>query len=154
MPEKNAPFTMENVMQRIIELRGQRIMLDSDLAALYGVDTKTVIRAVKRNILRFPKDFMFQLNNGEWETLKSLDGAPNARGVRRFPPLAFTEHGILMLSTVLGSSRAREMNLLIIRTFVWLRQTVPVYQEAASDLREIIAALQRLIVSKAKKSGH
>ncbi|MDR0826683.1 MAG: ORF6N domain-containing protein [Desulfovibrio sp.] len=161
MSDDITPFTIESVIQRICELRGQRVMLDSDLAVLYGVETRYIPRAVKRNPGRFPPDFAFQLSDEEFDSLRSTFGISNkGRGGRRFAPYAFTEHGALMLSSVLNSTRADEISLLIIRAFVWMRQTVPAYQKIAeklteleqtvaghdSAIREIIQALQHLMM--------
>ncbi|MDR0827148.1 MAG: ORF6N domain-containing protein [Desulfovibrio sp.] len=137
MSDDITPFTMESVIQRICELRGQRVMLDSDLAVLYGVETGALVRAVKRNIERFPDDFMFQLTDQEWENLRCQFGISSLWGGRRSAPYAFTEHGTLMLSGVLKSPRATEINVLVVRAFVWLRQTVPAYQEIANKLAEL-----------------
>lgn len=136
-------FTLDTVVRRIVEFRGQRVMLDSDLAVLYGVETKYIVRAVKRNPGRFPEDFMFQLSKEEWESLRCQFGTSNVRGGRRYAPYVFTEHGALMLSSVLDSTRAVEISILIIRAFVWLRQTVPAYQELASKLMELESAVTR-----------
>ena len=152
---------LDAIAQRIFEIRGQRVMLDADLAALYGVETRYIPRAVKRNPGRFPPDFAFQLSLGEWDSLKSTFGISNkGRGGIRFAPYAFTEHGTLMLSSVLNSTRADEISLLIVRAFVWLRQAVPAYKELAAkvaelenavgqnsaDIKAIVQALQQLIV--------
>ena len=139
----DAVLTLDTVVRRILELRGQRVMLDSDLAVLYGVETKYIVRAVKRNQGRFPADFMFQLSRDEWDSLRCQTGTSNGRGGRRYAPYAFTEHGALMLSSVLDSTRADEISLLIIRAFVWLRQTVPAYQELAAKLMELESAVTR-----------
>ena len=141
--------TMDAIVQRIFELRGQRVMLDSDLAVLYGVETKALVRAVKRHIDRFPEDFMFQLSPDEWEILRRQFGASSLRsqnvtsshGGRRYAPYAFTEHGALMLSSVLNSPRAKEISVLIIRAFVWLRQTIPAYKELAAKVAELESAV-------------
>jgi hypothetical protein len=143
MPEAPAVFTLETVVQRIFELREQRVMVDADLAVLYGVETKALLQAVKRNPGRFPTDFMFRLSDDEWSSLRSQFVTSNSRGGRRYAPYAFTEHGALMLSSVLKSARAEEISLLIIRAFVWLRQTVPAYQELAVKLAELESAVTR-----------
>ena len=138
----DAVFTLDTVVRRIVELRGQRVMLDSDLAVLYGVETKVLLQAVKRNPARF-EGFIFQLTNGEWDSLRSQIVTSNGRGGRRYAPYAFTEHGALMLSSVLNSSRAVEISRLIIRAFVWLRQAVPDHQELAAKLMELESAVAR-----------
>jgi len=144
MPDIQQTFTLDAIAQRIFELRGQRVMLDADLAALYGVATGDLIQAVKRNKERFPDDLMFQLSSEEWESLKSqIVISKKGRGGRRFAPYAFTEHGALMLSSVLKSARAVEISLLIIRAFVWLRQAVPAYKELADKVTELEDAVRK-----------
>src|SRR5438128_1542318 len=115
-----APLTIE---RKIVLLRGERVMLDADLAALYGVETKMVTRAVRRNRTRFPPDFMFQLTADEAASLRIQSGTSKpGRGGRRYLPYAFTEHGVAMLSSVLRSPRAVLVNIEIIRAFVRLRR--------------------------------
>ena len=133
-------FTVDAIVQRIFELRGQRVMLDADLAVLYGVETKNLVKAAKRNLDRFPEDFMFQLDASEWENLRCQIGT-SSHGGRRYAPYAFTEHGALMLSSVLNSQRAKEISILIIRAFVWLRQTIPAYKELAAKVAELESAV-------------
>lgn len=112
----------EQVERRIYTVRGQNVLLDSDLAELYGVDTRTLNQAVRRNISRFPSDFMFQLTDEENKGLISQIVISNAgRGGRRKPTYAFTEQGIAMLSSVLRSERAVQVNIAIMRAFVGLR---------------------------------
>ncbi len=108
------------IIQKIHFLRGQRVMLDKDLAALYKVDTKRLNEQVRRNIDRFPKDFMFQLTSKEFSNLKSQNATSSWGGIRKLP-YAFSEHGILMLSGVLNSSIAIKVNIQIIRLFVKMR---------------------------------
>ena len=136
-------FTMDAIVQRIFELRGQRVMLDADLAVLYGVETRYIPRAVKRNSGRFPPDFAFRLSPEEWANLKSTFGISNSWGGRRHAPYVFTEHGALMLSSALNSTRADEISLLIVRAFVWLRQAVPAYKELAVKVAELENAVGR-----------
>lgn len=114
----------ERIQQCIYLLRRQKVMLDSDLAMLYGVETKALVRAVKRNAERFPVDFMFQLTREEYDGfLRCQFGTSNTgRGGRRYLPYAFTEQGVAMLSSVLTSQRAVEVNIAIVRTFVKLRE--------------------------------
>jgi hypothetical protein len=121
-------FSVDAVAQRIFALRGQRVMLDSDLAVLYGVPSKALLQAVKRNAAKF-EDFVFQLTAEEWASLRSqLVTSKKGRGGRRFAPYAFTEHGALMLSSVLTSARATEISRMVIRAFVWLRLFVKVFR--------------------------
>ncbi len=114
------PAAVERIEQAILVLRGHKVMLDSDLAALYEVPTKALVQAVKRNLERFPKDFMFQLTNQELAILRSQI-VTSSWGGRRSPPYAFTEQGVAMLSSVLNSPRAVAVNIEIMRAFVRLR---------------------------------
>ena len=121
-------------------IRGHKVILDSDLASLYGVTTKALVQAVKRNIDRFPTDSMFQLTPEEFGRLRSQTVTSNAgRGGRRTPPYAFTEQGIAMLSSVLRSPRAIHVNIEIMRTFVKLRAMLASHE----DLSRKLAALER-----------
>ena len=140
----DAVFTLDTVVRRIVEFRGQRVMLDTDLAVLYGVETRYIPRAVNRNPGKFPPDFAFQLSLEEWDSLRSTFGiSKGGRGGRRYAPYVFTEHGALMLSSVLNSPRADEISILIVRAFVWMRQTVPAYQEIAEKLMELESSVAR-----------
>ena len=137
MPDIQPAIALDAIAQRIFEIRGQRVMLDADLAALYGVLNKALLQAVKRNPDRFD-DFVFQLSHDEWASLRSQFVTSNTgRGGRRSTPYAFTEHGALMLSSVLNSARAKEVSRMIIRSFVWMRQAVPAYKELAAKLAEL-----------------
>ncbi|MEK7850310.1 MAG: ORF6N domain-containing protein [Deltaproteobacteria bacterium] len=122
----------------ILLIRGQKVMLDSDLAELYDVETKVLIQAVKRNIDRFPSDFMFQLTNQEVIGLRSqfVTSKPG-RGGRRYPPYAFTEQGVTMLSSILKSKKAIEVNILIMRAFVKLREMIASNKDLAIKLEEL-----------------
>jgi hypothetical protein len=123
---------------RIFVLREQRVMLDSDLAELYGVQTKVLVQAVKRNLFRFPADFMFQLENQDVVALRSHFVTSNTgRGGRRTPPYAFTEQGVAMLSSVLNSSRAIAVNIEIMRTFVRVRELAATHGDLATRLNEL-----------------
>ncbi|MCC7502777.1 MAG: ORF6N domain-containing protein [Flavobacteriales bacterium] len=108
----------EAIAARIHWIRGQKVMLDEDLALLYQVATKRLNERVKRNVERFPDDFMFILEDEEWGVLRSQIATSKGRGGRRYPPMAFTEHGVLMLSSVLNSERAIAVNIRIMRVFV------------------------------------
>jgi len=132
-----ALIPLEVIEQRILLVRGQKVMLDADLAALYGVETKQLVRAVKRNILRFPEDFMFQLSNDEFENLRYHFGTSSHWGGRRYPPYAFTEHGVAMLSSVLNSPRAVQVNIQIMRTFAKLREIMSQHKDLARRLDEL-----------------
>ncbi len=115
--------TDELVLNKIYFIREQKVMLDEDLAVLYGVSTKRLNEQVSRNIGRFPEDFMFKLTDEEYETLRS-QFATSKKGGRRYLPHVFTEHGVLMLSSVLNSQQAIEVNIQIMRIFTRIRQTL------------------------------
>ena len=134
---KTEKLVPELVSQRIHYLRGQKVMLDSDLAFLYNVETRVLVQAVKRNASRFPSDFMFQLTNEEWAALRSQNVISKERGGRRYLPYVFTEHGTLMLSSILNSETAIEVGLVIVRTFVQLREILSTHKELAIKLEEL-----------------
>ena len=155
-PAEQLPVPLELVERRIHLMRGQKVMLDSDLAELYQVPTKRLNEAVKRNLDRFPQDFMFQLNKEELENLRSQIATSNpgagaaslrlqsaisnvGRGGRRYLPFAFTEHGVAMLSSVLSSPRAVQMNIVIIRAFVRLRQVLASHKDLARKIEQMDA---------------
>jgi len=127
------------IQSRILALREQRVMLDADLAQLYGVETRALVQAVKRNLARFPADFMFQLSAEEWAALRSQSVISNTegRGGRRTAPYAFTEQGVAMLSSVLGSPRAIAVNIEIMRTFVRVRALAATHGDLAKRLAEL-----------------
>jgi hypothetical protein len=126
------------IQTRILVLREQRVMVDADLAQLYGVETRVLVQAVKRNLSRFPKDFMFQLSAQEFEELRSQTVISNpGRGGRRTAPYAFTEQGVAMLSSVLGSARAIAVNIEIMRTFVRVRALAAAHGALAKRLNEL-----------------
>ena len=118
---KKVVITDEVVLNKIYLIKGQKVMLDSDLAELYSVETKQLKRAVRRNIGRFPRDFMFELTIGEFKNLKSQIGTSSWGGIR-YSPMAFTEQGVAMLSSILNSERAVLMNIHIIRVFTKMRE--------------------------------
>lgn len=130
-------LTTGKIEQRIYLIRDLSVMLDSDLAELYGVQTGAVVRQVKRNLKRFPEDFMFQLTDIEWESLKCQIGISNGRGGRRYAPYVFTEQGVAMLSSVLGSDRAVEINIQIMRAFVKLRELMTTHKDLARKIEEL-----------------
>ena len=127
---------VEAIEQKILFVRGHRVMLDRDLAALYGVGTRDLNKAVSRNLERFPDDFMFQLEKKEFENLMFQFGTSSWGGTRKVP-YVFTEHGILMLSSVLRSQRAIDVNIQIMRAFVKLRQLLNTHIELARKLEEL-----------------
>lgn len=129
----------ETIEKKILLLRGEKVMLDTDLAALYGVETRVLVQAVKRNIERFPDDFMFQLSKEEADFLKSqIVTLKRGRGQhRKYLPYVFTEHGVAMLSSVLRSQRAIQVNIEIMRAFVRLRRILAENAELARRLDEL-----------------
>jgi hypothetical protein len=141
MMAKNAKpiIPAERIAGSIYVIRGQRVMLSPDLAALYRVETRALVQAVKRNLARFPGDFMFQLTSEEWANLKSQVVTSSWGGSRRASPYAFTEHGVAMLSAILRSKRAVDVSLLIIRAFVRFRQMLA----GNADLARKVADLER-----------
>ena len=151
----------EIIQQKIHEIRGLKVMLDTDLAALYEVETKALNQAVKRNLKRFPPDFMFQLAQNEYANLKSHFVTSSWGGTRKMP-YAFTEHGVTMLAGILKSEKAIEMNIVIVRAFIALRKIAMHYKDLAIKLeelektnnekfREIYQALNFLISKKKKE---
>lgn len=146
----NELIPTEIIENKIFIIRGQKVMIDSDLALLYGVETRIVNRNVKRNINRFPDDFMFQLSNDEWLALKSQNGiSKDAKGGRRFTPFVFTEHGILMLSNILNSPRAINVSIQIIRVFDKLRN----FALNQNQLTERISSLEQAFMSYASDNN-
>jgi hypothetical protein len=125
------------IARSILVIRGQKIMLSFDLASLYGVETRALVQAVKRNRDRFPNDFMFQLTKAEWDDLKSQIVTSSWGGSRRATPYAFTEQGVAMLSSVLNSKRAVRVNIEIMRAFVRLRQVLAENTGLARRLDEL-----------------
>ena len=134
MADNKLMIPVERIEQSILLIRGQKVMLDRDLAELYGVETRSLIQAVKRNVERFPIDFMFQLTHGEFDSLRSQIVISKGKGGRRYPPYAFTEQGVAMLSSVLRSKRAVQVNVEIMRAFVRLRQMLASHTELARKL--------------------
>jgi hypothetical protein len=132
--EKQSLIPVERIEQAILLIRNQKVMLDADLAALYEVQTKQLVRAVKRNISRFPLDFMFRLTEDEFENLRCQFGTSSQWGGRRYPPYAFTEQGVAMLSSVLRSERAAQVNVEIMRAFVRLRRILASHADLARKL--------------------
>ena len=134
MPPRTPAITVaaERVGQFILIIRRQRVLLDEDLAALYGVETRSLVQAVKRNPERFPPDFMFELSAAEWAALRSQSVTSKpGRGGRRYAPYAFTEQGVAMLSSVLNSDRAIAVNIEIMRSFVRIRKLLEVDKSLA-----------------------
>jgi len=132
------------IQSKIYEIRGRRIMLDSDLASLYDVETKNLKRAVRSNIERFPDDFMFELTKEEYETLRCKNFTSNERGGNRYLPFAFTQEGIGMLSGLLRSSVAIKVNINIMRAFVQMRQALININNAQLQLEQIRSEVKQL----------
>jgi len=130
---------IEVIEKKILLINGQKVMLDSDLAALYGVTTKRLNEQVRRNLKRFPADFLYQLSREEFESLRShFETLKIGRGKhRKYMPYVFTEHGIAMLSSVLKSDRAIEVNIQIMRTFVKLREMISSHKDLVRKLAEL-----------------
>lgn len=126
----------ETVLDKIYVIRNQKVLLDRDLAQLYGIETKRLNEAVKRNLSRFPEDFMFQLNSYEFENLKSQFATSSWGGNRKLP-YAFTEHGILMLSSVIHSDQAISVNIQIMRLFTQMRQWILDHSELQEKIQHL-----------------
>lgn len=137
MSPKTSIIPAERIEKKILLIRGQKVMLDSDLAELYEVETKALIQAIKRNLGRFPEDFIFQINKEEFDALRSQFVTSKGRGGRRYFPYAFTEQGVAMLSSVLHSKRAIEVNIAIMRAFVRLRSLMATHKDLARELDEM-----------------
>ena len=132
----------KRVAAKILILRNQKVILDADLAELYGVPVKRLNEQIKRNTRRFPSDFLFTVTRAEYKNLRSQNATSNiGRGGRRYLPHAFTEHGAIMAATVLNSKRAIEMSIFVVRAFVQMRQALIVNQHVASKLSELEARL-------------
>tara|TARA_R110002111_G_C5881032_1_gene362372 strand:+ start:46 stop:558 length:513 start_codon:yes stop_codon:yes gene_type:complete len=136
---------LQIIQNKIYQIRGERVMLDFDLAELYEVETRVLKQAVRRNLDRFPDDFMFELSKEEYDNLTSQN-VISSHGGRRYMPFAFTEQGVAMLSSVLKSKKAVQVNISIIRAFVVLRQHLADYK----DLKEAIAVLEKDMNTKFK----
>ena len=140
MPQPSRlPIRAERIERAILQLRGERVMLDSDLADLYGVETRVLVQAVKRNGDRFPADFAFQLTEQEFTNLRSqiVISKTAGAGGRRYRPWVFTEQGVAMLSSVLHSDRAISVNIEIMRAFVRLRQLLASHTDLSKRLDEL-----------------
>ncbi|MBK6933506.1 MAG: ORF6N domain-containing protein [Saprospirales bacterium] len=133
---------LQLIRQKIYEVRGQKVMLDFDLAALYEVETRALNQAVKRNLHRFPEDFMFQLSQNEWNNLISQIVISSWGGTRKLP-FAFTEQGVAMLSSVLRSEKAIQVNIAIMRAFVEFRRYALTYTELAQKIAELETRFER-----------
>ncbi len=130
-------LALQKIAPLIHQIGGERVILDSDLSAIYGVDTRSLVQAVKRNIVRFPSDFAFQLSADEYDSLRSQIVISKGRGGRRYPPYAFTEHGAIMAANVLNSKAAVRMSVFVVRAFVKLRAVLATHKELAGKLSEL-----------------
>ena len=151
-----AVLAPEAITLRMATVRGQRVIVDADLAALYGVPTKRFNEAVKRNLDRFPADFMFTLTADEWAALRSQFATLNAAGTaagagrgqhRKYLPYAFTEHGAIMAATILSSPRAIEVSVYVVRAFVRLRELAVTHRDLAKRLSELEEKTEALAMS-------
>ncbi len=163
--KQSALVPIEQIEEAIHFIRGERVILDADLARLYGVETRALVQAVKRNLQRFPKDFMFQLSLNEFKFLRSQIVISKSRGGRRYMPYVFTEHGAIMAANVLNSEQAVRMSVFVVRAFVKLRQSALRYKELAAKITELerkigthdqaiastIAAIRQLMSSPARE---
>ena len=159
-PTQQLAVPVQLIERRIYFIRNKKVMLSPDLAELYQVEPRALVQAVKRNSERFPEDFMFQLSNAEFDNLKSQIVISSWGGARRANPYAFTEQGIAMLSSVLRSSRAIQVNIAIMRAFVQLREMIANHEELARKLealekktdvrfRAVFEAIKKLIKATA-----
>jgi phage regulator Rha-like protein len=135
---KKSLVPIDLIQKKILLVRGEKVMLDQDLAELYGVETGQLTRQIRRNFDRFPEDFMFQLTKEEFDILRSQSGS-SSWGGRRYAPYVFTEQGVAMLSSVLRSKRAVEVNVQIMRAFVQLRK----FLSSQEQFRRKLSALER-----------
>jgi hypothetical protein len=137
MPDKQPIILVDQIEPLICELRDQKVLIDRDLATLYGVTTKRLNEQVRRNRERFPEDFMFKLSLEEANSLRSqIATSKPGRGGRRYTPYAFTEHGAIMAATILNSPRAVEVSVFVVRAFVKLRHLAAGHKELAAELAE------------------
>ena len=142
MPKKSL-IPSESVVNKILVIRKQKVILDRDLAMMYGVETRALKQAVKRNIKRFPTDFMFTLSKKEIEKMVSQNVIPSKSYFGGANPMAFSEQGVAMLSTVLNSERAIEVNILIMRAFVKLREIISTHKKVEEKLKEFENKLKK-----------
>ena len=142
MASTKMPIPVERIEKAILLIRGQKVMLDSDLAALYGVETRVLKQAVRRNRKRFPSDFMFELTKEENRSLRSQNVILEPGRYSKYLPFVFTEQGVAMLSSVLNSERAIEVNIAIMRVFVRLREMMGTHKELAFKLVELEERLE------------
>lgn len=137
MANEPATTTVERIDSLILTIRGKRVMLDSDLAGLYGVPTKRLLEQFKRNSDRFPSDFAFQLTSEEFADLRSQIATSSLHGGRRYAPVAFTEHGAIMLASVLNSPVAIDASVRVVRAFIFLREQLLANKQLAQKMAEL-----------------
>ena len=142
MASKQLPISVERIEKAILLVRGQKVILDKDLAVLYGVETRVLKQAVRRNRNRFPSDFMFELTKEENRSLRSQNVILEPGRYSKYLPFAFTEQGVAMLSSILNSERAIEVNIAIMRVFVRLREMMATHKELAFKLVELEERLE------------
>ncbi|OGH95844.1 MAG: hypothetical protein A2039_09005 [Candidatus Melainabacteria bacterium GWA2_34_9] len=146
----NELIPIQIIENKIFIIRGKKVMIDSDLAQLYEVETRIVNQAIKRNLDRFPQNFMFQVNNEEWQNLRSQFVISSGNyGGRRYLPYVFTEHGVLMLATVLNSQKAIAVSVQIVNAFVKLREMAL----ANKDLSKRVDEIERTLISYARENN-
>ena len=138
---------LQNIKSMIFKIRRCQVMLDADLAEIYQVETKRLNEAVKRNIDRFPSEFMFQLTQAEYDNLRSQFATSN-RGGRRYLPFAFTEHGVIMLSSVLNSKVATQINIAVVKTFIGMRRYI------AKPVRKKLDDLEKVLMLHVDDTNH
>jgi phage regulator Rha-like protein len=140
---------LKKIKSMIYEIRGYQVMLDADLSKIYQVETKRLNEAVKRNINRFPPEFMFQLTQTEYDNLRSqIATSKNNRGGRRYLPFAFTEHGVIMLSSVLNSKIATQINIAVVKAFIDMRRYI------AKPVREKLGNLEKILMLHIDDTNH
>jgi hypothetical protein len=146
----NAVVAVDAIASRIVTLRSQRVIIDTDLATLYGVTTKRLNEQVRRNTERFPQDFMFALDQSEWDGLRpQFATLKTGRGQhRKYLPYAFTEHGAIMVATVLNSPRAVEVSIYVVRAFIQLRDMLTGHKELAKRLDELESRMEHKFMSQ------
>lgn len=137
MPGISKPYRLpQPIEHQIYVIRGQKVMLDADLAGLYGVQTRALTQAVRRNATRFPETFMFQLSPDEAAQMRSQSVTASKRNIR-YQPLAFTEHGVVMISAVLNSDRAVQMSIMVVQAFVRLREMIATSKDLAARVEKL-----------------
>ena len=148
MPTSKSLIPIETIQNRILIIRSQKVILDADLAEIYGVTTKRLNEQVRRNRGRFPEDFMFQLNKEEFKILRSQIATSSGWGGRRYPPNAFTEHGAVMAASILNSPRAIQVSVQVVRAYVKLRELL-----ASEKVIKDIALLKQVASLHGKDIG-